>query len=58
MDENNGICLLDERKRIKRPGKIKDVKKKIYARARKVLLRLLRPRGLVEFKKVASGSSI
>ena len=30
-------CLPDGRKGMKSPGKIEDVKKKIYARARKVL---------------------
>ena len=36
MDGNNGRCFRDGRKGIQRPGKIKNVKKKIHARARKV----------------------
>ena len=32
-----GICLLDGRKRMQKPRKIENVKKKIYDRARKVL---------------------
>ena len=37
MDGNNGRCLPDGRKEMQRPGKIENVKKKIHARARKVL---------------------
>ena len=37
MDLNNGRCLPDGRKGMKRPGEIENVKKKIHARARKVL---------------------
>ena len=33
----NRICLPDERKGMQRPGKIEDVKKKIHARAKKML---------------------
>ena len=34
---NNGRCLPDGRKGMQSPGEIEDVKKKIHARARKVL---------------------
>ena len=34
---NNGRCLPDERNGMQRPGEIEDVKKKIHARARKML---------------------
>ena len=34
---NNGRCIPDGRKRMRPPGKIEDVKKKIHAKARKVL---------------------
>ena len=34
---NNGRCLPDGRKGMRRPEEIKDVKKKIHARARKML---------------------
>ena len=34
---NNGRCIPDGRKGMQRPGEIEDVKKKIHARARKVL---------------------
>ena len=37
MDGNNGKCLPEGRKGKQRPGKIKDAKKKIHARARKML---------------------
>ena len=37
VNGNNRRCLPDERKGMRRPGEIKDVKKKIHARARKVL---------------------
>ena len=35
--EDNGRCLPDGRKGMRRPGKIEDVKKKIHARARKMV---------------------
>ena len=34
---NNGRCLPDGRKRIQSPGEIENVRKKIHARASKVL---------------------
>ena len=37
VNGNNKRCLPDERKGMQRPGKIEDVKKKIHARAKKVL---------------------
>ena len=37
VDENNRRCLPYGRKGMRSPGKIEDVKKKIHARARKVL---------------------
>ena len=37
VDGNNRRCLPGGRKRMQRPGKIEDVKKKIHARARKML---------------------
>ena len=37
VDGNNGRCLPDGRKGMRRPGKIENVKKKIHARARKML---------------------
>ena len=37
VDGNNRKCLPDGRKGMQCPGEIEDVKKKIYARARKVL---------------------
>ena len=37
VDGNNRRCLPDGRKGSQSPGKIKNVKKKIHARARKVL---------------------
>ena len=37
MDGNNRKCLPDGRKGMRRPGEIEDVKKKIHARARKML---------------------
>ena len=37
VDGNNGRCLPDGRKGMRRPGEIEDVKKKIHARARKML---------------------
>ena len=37
VDGNNRRCLRDGRKGMQSPGKIEDVKKKIHARARKVL---------------------
>ena len=37
VDGNNGRCLPDGRKGMQRPVEIEDVKKKIHARARKVL---------------------
>ena len=37
VDGNNGRCLPDGRKGMQSPGEIEDVKKKIHARARKVL---------------------
>ena len=37
VDGNNRRCLPDQRKGMRRPGKSEDVKKKIHARARKVL---------------------
>ena len=37
MDENKRRCLLDGRKGMQTLGKIENVKKKIHARARKVL---------------------
>ena len=38
VDGNDRRCLLDGRKEMGRPGTIEDVKKKIHARARKMLL--------------------
>ena len=35
--ENNRRCLPDGKKGMRRPGKIEDVKKKIHARARKMV---------------------
>ena len=64
MDRNNRTCLSDGRKGMRRPGKIKDVKKKIHARARKYWrrraegqVRLYRDRGSAQLRKVASGSA-
>ena len=37
VDRNNRRCLPDGRKGMQSPGKIEDVKKKIHARARKIL---------------------
>ena len=37
MNGNNRRCLSDGKKGMRRPGKIEDMKKKIYARARKML---------------------
>ena len=37
MNRYNGRCLPDGRKEMQRPGKIKNMKKKIHARARKML---------------------
>ena len=37
VDGNNRRCLPDGRKGMRRPGEIEDVKKKIHARARKML---------------------
>ena len=37
VDENNRICLPDGRKGMRRPGKIENVKKKVNARARKMV---------------------
>ena len=37
VDENNGRCLPDGRKEMQNPGEIKNVKKKIHARVRKML---------------------
>ena len=37
MDGYNGRCLPDGKKGMRRPGEIEDVKKKIHARAKKVL---------------------
>ena len=37
IDGNNRRCLPDGRKGMQKPGKIENVKKKIHARARKVL---------------------
>ena len=37
INGNNGRCLLEGRKGMQRTGKIEDVKKKIHARASKVL---------------------
>ena len=37
LDRNNRICLPDGRKEMQRPGKIKNVKEKIHAKARKML---------------------
>ena len=37
VDGNNRRCLLDGRKGMRSPGKIENVKKKILARARKML---------------------
>ena len=37
VDGNNRRCFPDGRKGMQRPGKVEDVKKKIHARARKVL---------------------
>ena len=34
---NNGRCVPDGRKTMQRPGEIEEVKKKIHARARKML---------------------
>ena len=36
-DGNNRRCLPDERKGMRRPGEIEDVKKEVHARARKML---------------------
>ena len=37
VDENNRRCLSDGRKELQSPGEIEDVKKKIHARARKMI---------------------
>ena len=37
MNRNNTRCLPDGRKGMQSPGKVEDVKKKIHARARKML---------------------
>ena len=37
IDGNDGRCLPRGRKRMQRPGKIENVKKKVHAKTRKVL---------------------
>ena len=48
MDGNNGRCLADGKKRMQRSGKVENVKKKIHARARKML-----QHGIINFGPVA-----